>query len=321
MDNEVVVAFIGFVAAMITGLLAYLAGKNTEKGVYITKQRESWRDYMRSWVKTMTELLAKYNCEYQFKNKSVMGSEIDGLVNSIIVRLNPRRDNLFIYYLLQNKIKSTSPHENNIYKYDMDVLTFYISKLLKQDWENVKNTNSVFGNTPWLNLSFVIVFFFSVIILTNDIISDGKLVNDLLDPRLLSVYLVIAVYVGLKIVFHTLLSFELFRFLNNNDVFINTKYHLLEKRRVEVVFSLIFIILWAILVNDLVFISNVLNIDVLVILCVLILLAYIFLCILVSIQLKQSRAQKSETSSNNFNTSKELMISDDDYRYGVRSKK
>lgn len=152
---------IAIIAAIITGIFAFAVGKLSSKDQYVTQQRQDWRSYLRNWIEEFT-ILVKTSEKMSWNTKSLsienektyyketINIKIESMINALIVRLNPERDDRLIHYLMEALEKA---------KFDTDLITFYLSRYLKQDWENVKTATSILGDTPKLNLIFTIALF------------------------------------------------------------------------------------------------------------------------------------------------------------------
>lgn len=102
---------------------------------------------------------------------------------------------------------------------DTKVLVFYMSKLLKNDWENVKKTNSFIGNTPLLNTLFLITTTWYVFNNIKDISIPSPLTHEADWQVISTLGKYIAYFITVKLlVALTLNSSEIRRYVSN-DVF------------------------------------------------------------------------------------------------------
>lgn len=240
-------------AALVTGIFAFVAGKNNSKGAYVTKQREDWRSYLREWVVELTQLVDEYNSftKYYVNEKQRLFRVISSKINAIIVRLNPVRDDKFINYLLNNCNENEGKKEgdedidqdiNHIEHLNMEVITYYISKLLKEDWERVKHNTSVFGETLFLNIIFII---FSTSVGYLALTEIGEPFN--FDVLAIFLYGFLP-FVALKLAYHLLMSNQKVRIYNYKDIFDNTPTpfcgikNMMSYRKVELIVTVTYLL-------------------------------------------------------------------------------
>jgi len=140
MDIDIYVAVIGVLAA-------YLTGTRNTKNQFVLKDREEWRNYLRSWVAMLSAL--------SVNDKDLL------LVrrNELSVRVNPKLDKDLID-LLDKMLETSSKVEFDNYR---KVVIMYVSKVLKGEWERVKDDSTLLGFKTFYDVVAVLIILISLI--------------------------------------------------------------------------------------------------------------------------------------------------------------
>ncbi len=147
--GETQMEYEALLTALITGVFAFIAGASTRKDKYITQQREDWREHLRQWIKETSLLM--YKTSEDKAGEELQSKELNKQINTIICRLNPRRDKVLI-----EKIRLLKIYQISQFKIIVDDLNI----CLKYDWERNKKSNSFLGNTQYLNITYIIILAF-----------------------------------------------------------------------------------------------------------------------------------------------------------------
>ncbi len=131
----------GMVAAFIVGGFTVLVATKNKQGRYVTEERKKWRDYIRAWMKDVTQII------YDGWDSNLLQAK----KSEIILHLNPYDDTELKDEISELKLPKDNPNYADVLIEVRDML----QKLLKHDWERVKKNNSVLGSTVFINLSIL----------------------------------------------------------------------------------------------------------------------------------------------------------------------
>ncbi|MDZ4195967.1 MAG: hypothetical protein U1C51_01825 [Candidatus Izemoplasmatales bacterium] len=153
-NQEILLAFIAGIFTMVIA-----SGKSRNR--YVTEDREKWRDKTREWIFDVTQMIH----DGWDKNR------LEAKKNEIILRLNPVSDKV-----LQKAIEKLSIDTKDA-EANLALVVLYLQRLLKDDWEKVKKSQSLLGGTYFFNLSIFILIVYSFMMSIESLTSDNPEFN------------------------------------------------------------------------------------------------------------------------------------------------
>jgi len=147
MDTKDIYYIIGIIATAILSILNLVSNiKNNKKTIFIntvTSERVKWLDKLRANISNYTGLADTFTRmkkdDYELGIKIL--DEMSKLQNLIKLQLSPNEDNVDgkIQYALESIFDKSVKYDRETLKTEIDNLIVLSQKLLKIEWEKVKN--------------------------------------------------------------------------------------------------------------------------------------------------------------------------------------